>query len=80
MLFGAILYASIFGNVAVLIQNFDALHAAYTDKINRLNEFSSFYLIRPEVQEKLLIYTEKQHRVTSHPQVRVFFQDFPRCL
>ncbi|QDZ22490.1 potassium voltage-gated channel protein [Chloropicon primus] len=80
MLFGAILYASIFGNVAVLIQNFDALHAAYTDKINRLNEFSSFYLIRPEVQEKLLIYTEKQHRVTSHPQIRVFFQDFPSSL
>ncbi|WZN64521.1 potassium voltage-gated channel protein [Chloropicon roscoffensis] len=80
MLFGAILYASIFGNVAVLIQNFDALHAAYTDKINKLNEFSSFYLIRPEIQEKLLIYTDKQHRVSSHPQIRVFFQDFPSSL
>ena len=80
MLFGAILYASIFGNVAVLIQNFDALHAAYTDKINKLNEFSSFYLIRPEIQEKLLIYTEKQHKVSSHPQIRVFFQDFPSSL
>ena len=34
MLFGAILYASIFGNVAVLIQNFDAQHARYSKKLN----------------------------------------------
>ena len=80
MLFGAILYASIFGNVAVLIQNFDALHAAYTDKVNKLNEFSSFYLINDKIQEKLMVYTEKQHRIASIPQIRTFFQDFPSSL
>ncbi len=80
MLFGAILYASIFGNVAVLIQNFDAMHANYTDKMNKLHEFSNFYEISPEMYEKLIVYTEKQHRVSSTPQIAHFLQDFPSAL
>ena len=39
MLFGSIVYASIFGNINALLQSFDKAKSRYTDRIASINEF-----------------------------------------
>ena len=80
MLFGAILYASIFGNVAVLIQNFDALHAAYSKKLNQMNEYATFYTFDMQTYDRLLNYTAQHQSMGASIDMRMMLQDFPNSL
>ena len=80
MLFGAILYASIFGNVAVLIQNFDAQHARYSRKLTEMNEYAQFYNFDVQTYERLLNYTAQHQSVGATIDLRSMLQDFPNSL
>ena len=80
MLFGAILYASIFGNVAVLIQNFDAQHARYSKKLNQMNEYATFYTFDMQTYDRLLNYTAQHQSMGASIDMRLMLQDFPNSL
>ena len=80
MLFGAILYASIFGNVAVLIQNFDAQHARYSKKLNQMNEYATFYTFDLQTYDRLLNYTAQHQSMGASIDMRMMLQDFPNSL
>ncbi|QDZ22489.1 potassium voltage-gated channel protein [Chloropicon primus] len=80
MLFGAILYASIFGNVAVLIQNFDAQHARYSKKLNQMNEYATFYTFDMQTYDRLLNYTAQHQSMGASIDMRTMLQDFPNSL
>ena len=80
MLFGAIIYASIFGNVAVLIQSFDMAQARYQDRINHLKEFCSLHEVTYEAQERMLRYADRIYLQTHGFSVRDMLAEFPSTL
>ena len=50
---GACLYAAIFGNIAQLIQKFDAPGARYNSQLDRINEFVEFHRLPATLSKKL---------------------------
>ena len=77
MLMGAIIYASIFGNVAVLIQSFDMAQARYQDRINHLKEFCALHEVSEGVQERILRYADRIYLQTHGFHMREMLADFP---
>lgn len=52
-LLGAILYSSIFANVSLLLQAFDASGQRYRTKMDQVRELIRFYQVPPEVAERV---------------------------
>ena len=77
MLIGAIVYASIFGNVAVLIQSFDQMNALYKERVDKLKAFAQFHDITPATYEKMVVYMDKAYFQTQGFDVDDILVDFP---
>ncbi|QDZ22193.1 potassium voltage-gated channel protein [Chloropicon primus] len=77
MLGGALMYASIFGNVAVLIQTFDAANARYKEKLDQLKEFATYYDLDEKLHAKLVKYIQKHQHVTNGLDCESFLESFP---
>ena len=77
MLGGALMYASIFGNVAVLIQTFDAANARYKEMLDQLKEFATYYDLDEKLHAKLVKYIQKHQHVTNGLDCESFLESFP---
>lgn len=79
MLVGAIVYASIFGNVMALIQSFDQMNALHTEKVDRLKAFAQFYDIKPLTYEKMVVYMDKTYFQTQGFDSTEILREFPHA-
>ena len=77
MLGGALMYASIFGNVAVLIQTFDAANSRYKEKLDQLKEFATYYDLEEKLHAKLNKYIQKHQQVTNGLDCESFLNGYP---
>ena len=65
MLVGAIIYASIFGNMAALIQSFDSAAGRYREKMDRFRDFADFYGLTDTAYNKIILYADKLYYQTG---------------
>eukprot|EP00854_Cymbomonas_tetramitiformis_P002997 gene2997-3814_t len=77
MLIGAVVYASIFGSVAVLIQNFDASDARYKEKMDALKEFAAFYDLEHNMYMKMVNYSDALHFQNHGFDAHMVLKDLP---
>ena len=61
---GACMYAAIFSNVAQLIAKLDAAGSRYSEELDRLTEFSTFYRLPRALANKLRAYNSFRFEVT----------------
>ena len=59
MLMGSVIYATIFGNVSLLVQNFDKQHARLRRALNQMSSLADFYNLSEPIRAKLRSYAMK---------------------
>ena len=74
---GALMNAFVFGNVAALIQSFDAIQGQYTKRVENLRAFAMHYEIPPELRARVLSYVENAWMVDGGFNVKQVCSDLP---
>lgn len=77
MLFGAIMYATIIGNVVVLIHCFDATNARFNERASAIRNFAKFYDINKNILKKMLVYHARANYQTHGINAREMTKELP---
>lgn len=80
LLIGAVLYAFIFGNVTVLLQNLDLSHKRFQARMEISDEFCRIYAIGPELAGRIRQHLEYSFDLTKGFQVDDALTDLPVCM
>mmetsp|Transcript_42657 Transcript_42657/g.109858 ORF Transcript_42657/g.109858 Transcript_42657/m.109858 type:complete len:993 (-) Transcript_42657:1305-4283(-) len=77
---GALIYATIFGSVAVLLQNFDRAGARYREKMEAISEFVNFYNIPAEFHQRIADHVDHLWQRHGGMDVSAAVGDLPDAL
>ncbi|KAG1969559.1 potassium voltage-gated channel subfamily H [Pimephales promelas] len=80
MLIGALMYASIFGNVSAIIQRLYSGTARYHTQMLRVREFIRFHQIPNPLKQKLEEYFQHAWSYTNGIDMNAVLKGFPECL
>uniref|UniRef100_A0A672RZ80 Voltage-gated inwardly rectifying potassium channel KCNH2 n=1 Tax=Sinocyclocheilus grahami TaxID=75366 RepID=A0A672RZ80_SINGR len=80
MLIGALMYASIFGNVSAIIQRLYSGTARYHTQMLRVREFIRFHQIPNPLRQKLEEYFQHAWSYTNGIDMNAVLKGFPECL
>ncbi|XP_070831174.1 voltage-gated inwardly rectifying potassium channel KCNH6-like [Chaetodon trifascialis] len=80
MLIGALMYASIFGNVSAIIQRLYSGTARYHAQMMRVREFIRFHQIPNPLRQRLEEYFEHAWSYTNGIDMNAVLKGFPECL
>ncbi|XP_076833221.1 potassium voltage-gated channel subfamily H member 2a [Brachyhypopomus gauderio] len=80
MLIGALMYASIFGNVSAIIQRLYSGTARYHTQMLRVREFIRFHQIPNPLRQKLEEYFQHAWSYTNGIDMNAVLKGFPDCL
>merc|ERR1719322_1174100 len=80
MLFGSLMYASIFGNVSAIIQRLYSGTARYHSAMQRVREFNKFYQIPNPLKQRLEEYFQHAWTYTNGIDMNMVLKGFPDCL
>ena len=59
LLFSAIMYGTIFGNMSLLIQSFEAQQRRYLDQRERIREFARLYQLPAPMHRRMQLYAKE---------------------
>mmetsp|Transcript_44297 Transcript_44297/g.140960 ORF Transcript_44297/g.140960 Transcript_44297/m.140960 type:complete len:872 (+) Transcript_44297:215-2830(+) len=77
---GSVVFAVIFGNVAVLISSFDAAYSRYRDRMDRVNEFIDNNEIPSELRDRMRAYVDYLWNINKGLNVRDMVTELPDAL
>ncbi|XP_056913519.1 potassium voltage-gated channel subfamily H member 6-like isoform X2 [Takifugu flavidus] len=80
MLIGALMYASIFGNVSAIIQRLYSGTARYHAQMIRVREFIRFHQIPNPLRQRLEEYFQHEWSYTNGIDMNAVLKGFPECL
>nr|XP_057917628.1 potassium voltage-gated channel subfamily H member 2-like isoform X3 [Doryrhamphus excisus] len=80
MLIGALMYASIFGNVSAIIQRLYSGTARYHTQMMRVREFIRFHQIPNPLRQRLEEYFQHAWSYTNGIDMNAVLKGFPECL
>ncbi|XP_030016659.1 potassium voltage-gated channel subfamily H member 6-like [Sphaeramia orbicularis] len=80
MLIGALMYASIFGNVSAIIQRLYSGTARYHAQMMRVREFIRFHQIPNPLRQRLEEYFQHAWSYTNGIDMNAVLKGFPECL
>ncbi|XP_068424992.1 potassium voltage-gated channel subfamily H member 6-like [Clinocottus analis] len=80
MLVGALMYASIFGNVSAIIQRLYSGTARYHAQMMRVREFIRFHQIPNPLRQRLEEYFQHAWSYTNGIDMNAVLKGFPECL
>ncbi|TRY53857.1 hypothetical protein DNTS_002806 [Danionella cerebrum] len=80
MLIGALMYASIFGNVSAIIQRLYSGTARYHTQMLRVREFIRFHQIPNPLRQRLEEYFQHAWSYTNGIDMNAVLKGFPECL
>uniref|UniRef100_A0AAQ6A3N4 Voltage-gated inwardly rectifying potassium channel KCNH2 n=1 Tax=Amphiprion ocellaris TaxID=80972 RepID=A0AAQ6A3N4_AMPOC len=80
MLIGALMYASIFGNVSAIIQRLYSGTARYHTQMMRVREFIRFHQIPNPLKQRLEEYFQHAWSYTNGIDMDAVLKGFPECL
>uniref|UniRef100_A0A8C4DDD3 Voltage-gated inwardly rectifying potassium channel KCNH2 n=1 Tax=Dicentrarchus labrax TaxID=13489 RepID=A0A8C4DDD3_DICLA len=80
MLIGALMYASIFGNVSAIIQRLYSGTARYHAQMMRVREFIRFHQIPNPLRQRLEDYFQHAWSYTNGIDMNAVLKGFPECL
>ncbi|XP_073539265.1 voltage-gated inwardly rectifying potassium channel KCNH6 isoform X1 [Phyllobates terribilis] len=80
MLIGALMYASIFGNVSAIIQRLYSGTARYHTQMLRVKEFIRFHQIPNPLRQRLEEYFQHAWSYTNGIDMNAVLKGFPECL
>ncbi|CAG11638.1 unnamed protein product, partial [Tetraodon nigroviridis] len=80
MLIGALMYASIFGNVSAIIQRLYSGTARYHTQMIRVREFIRFHQIPNPLRQRLEEYFQHEWSYTNGIDMNAVLKGFPECL
>ncbi|XP_035861068.1 potassium voltage-gated channel subfamily H member 7-like [Sander lucioperca] len=80
MLIGALMYASIFGNVSAIIQRLYSGTARYHAQMMRVREFIRFHQIPNPLKQRLEEYFQHAWSYTNGIDMNAVLKGFPECL
>ncbi|XP_028448940.1 potassium voltage-gated channel subfamily H member 6 [Perca flavescens] len=80
MLIGALMYASIFGNVSAIIQRLYSGTARYHAQMMRVREFIRFHQIPNPLKQRLEDYFQHAWSYTNGIDMNAVLKGFPECL
>nr|XP_026692366.1 potassium voltage-gated channel subfamily H member 6 isoform X1 [Ciona intestinalis] len=80
MLIGALMYASIFGNVSAIIQRLYSGTARYHTQMLRVKEFIRFHQIPNPLRQRLEEYFQHAWSYTNGIDMNMVLKGFPECL
>uniref|UniRef100_H2Z0V3 Cyclic nucleotide-binding domain-containing protein n=1 Tax=Ciona savignyi TaxID=51511 RepID=H2Z0V3_CIOSA len=80
MLIGALMYASIFGNVSAIIQRLYSGTARYHTQMLRVKEFIRFHQIPTPLKQRLEEYFQHAWSYTNGIDMNMVLKGFPECL
>ncbi|XP_029309277.1 potassium voltage-gated channel subfamily H member 7-like [Cottoperca gobio] len=80
MLVGALMYASIFGNVSAIIQRLYSGTARYHTQMMRVREFIRFHQIPNPLRQRLEEYFQHAWSYTNGIDMNAVLKGFPECL
>uniref|UniRef100_UPI00358FCF04 potassium voltage-gated channel subfamily H member 6 n=1 Tax=Myxine glutinosa TaxID=7769 RepID=UPI00358FCF04 len=80
MLIGALMYASIFGNVSAIIQRLYTGTARYHTQMLRVKEFIRFHQIPNPLRQRLEEYFQHAWSYTNGIDMNMVLKGFPECL
>ncbi|TNM98296.1 hypothetical protein fugu_014542 [Takifugu bimaculatus] len=80
MLIGALMYASIFGNVSAIIQRLYSGTARYHAQMIRIREFIRFHQIPNPLRQRLEEYFQHEWSYTNGIDMNAVLKGFPECL
>lgn len=64
-LVSAVVYATIFGNISVMVQGMDSTHRRLREKMDLVDEFCNLYKIPPSIHKKLRDYATESWLYTK---------------
>mmetsp|Transcript_62148 Transcript_62148/g.196579 ORF Transcript_62148/g.196579 Transcript_62148/m.196579 type:complete len:846 (-) Transcript_62148:44-2581(-) len=74
---GAVVYAVVFGNVAVLISSFDASYQRYRDRMDLMNEFGDSNALPSDLRERMRGYVSYVWNINHGIEARDMLQELP---
>ena len=74
---GAIVYASLYGNIGLIIQNLDASGQRFRRSMQEMNEFFRFHSVPPPLQKRIKDYMEFSFSVTRGIDVESIHSQLP---
>ena len=77
---GAITYASLYGNIGLIIQNLDASGQRFRRSMQEMNEFFRFHSVPPSLQKRIKDYMEFSFSVTRGIDVEAIHSQLPAQL
>jgi len=80
MIMGALMNAFVFGNVAALIQSFDAIQGQYTKQVETIKAFSQHFDLDPKLRSRLLSYVDQSWSILGGFEVNRFVVTLPTGL